>query len=43
MRGVMVFQVQGDQARRCRFYLEPVVDDGMSADDVVASLTRNPS
>jgi ketosteroid isomerase-like protein len=43
MRGVMVFQVEGDKATRCRFYLEPVVDDGMSADDVVAGLTGSPS
>ena len=43
MRGVMVFQVDGDMATRCRFYLEPVVDDAMSADDVVARLTGDPS
>lgn len=38
MRGVMVFGVVGDQARSCRFYLEPVVTDEMSADGFVATL-----
>ncbi|HET8561288.1 MAG TPA: nuclear transport factor 2 family protein [Marmoricola sp.] len=38
MRGVMIFDAVGDRARGCRFYLEPVVDDGMSADDVVAAI-----
>lgn len=43
MRGVMVFEVDGVVARRCRFYLEPVLDDGMSADDAVARLAGSPS
>jgi ketosteroid isomerase-like protein len=43
MRGVMIFQVDGDMATHCRFYLEPVVEDEMSADDVVARLTGSPS
>jgi ketosteroid isomerase-like protein len=38
MRGVMVFGVVGDRARSCRFYLEPVVTDEMSADGFVATL-----
>jgi ketosteroid isomerase-like protein len=38
MRGVMVFGVVGDQARSCRFYLEPVVTDEMSADAFIATL-----
>jgi ketosteroid isomerase-like protein len=38
MRGVMVFGVVGDQARSCRFYLESVVTDEMSADGFVATL-----
>jgi ketosteroid isomerase-like protein len=38
MRGVMVFGVVGDQARSCRFYLEPVVTDEMSAEGFVATL-----
>lgn len=39
IRGVMLFRVDGDQARSCRFYLEPVVDDGLTADGAVASLS----
>jgi ketosteroid isomerase-like protein len=38
MRGVMIFGVVGDQARSCRFYLEPVVTDEMSAEGFVATL-----
>jgi ketosteroid isomerase-like protein len=38
MRGVIVFGVVGDQARSCRFYLEPVVTDEMSAERFVATL-----
>ena len=38
MRGVMIFGVEGDRARSCRFYLEPVVADEMTADDFVATL-----
>jgi ketosteroid isomerase-like protein len=38
MRGVMVFGVVGDQARSCRFYLEPVVTDELSAEGFVATL-----
>lgn len=38
MQGVMIFEVDGDRARSCRFYLEPVVPDEVSADDFVATL-----
>ena len=37
-RGVMIFRVEDDQARSCRFYMEPVVEDRTSADRFVASL-----
>jgi hypothetical protein len=39
MRGVMIFRVEDDQAGSCRFYMEPVVDDHITADGFVASLT----
>ncbi len=39
MRGVMIFEVEGDRARSCRFYLEPVVTDELTADDYVSTLT----
>ena len=35
MRGVMIFTVAGDRARRVRFYLEPVEEDGVDADTAV--------
>lgn len=38
MRGVMIFDVDGDTARDCRFYMEHVVDDAVSSDDFVAGL-----
>lgn len=38
MRGVMIFGVDGDRARSCRFYLEPVTTDDMTADDFVSTL-----
>ena len=38
MRGPMIFRVDGDRARSCRFYLEPVVADEMTADRFVATL-----
>ena len=41
MRGVMLFRLDGDRARSCRFYLEPVVADQIDADDFVASLGRD--
>jgi hypothetical protein len=37
-RGVMIFRVEDDRARSCRFYMEPVVEDRTSADAFVASL-----
>ncbi len=37
-RGVMVFRVEDDRARSCRFYMEPVVEDRTSAGAFVASL-----
>jgi ketosteroid isomerase-like protein len=39
MQGVMIFEVDGDRARSCRFYLEPVVADAVSASDFVATLS----
>src|SRR4051812_45995924 len=30
MRGVMIFDVDGDRARSCRWYLEPVVSDAVT-------------
>ena len=39
LRGVMIFGVDGDRARSCRFYIEPVADDEMTADDFVATVT----
>jgi hypothetical protein len=41
MRGVMVFWVEGDRARSCRFYMEPVVTDATTADGFVASLAAD--
>ena len=41
MRGVMVFRVEGDRARSCRFYMEPVVTDATTADGFVASLAAD--
>ncbi|WP_223164119.1 nuclear transport factor 2 family protein [Nocardioides mesophilus] len=38
MRGVMIFGVDGDRARSCRFYLEPVAGDELTADDFLATL-----
>jgi ketosteroid isomerase-like protein len=38
MRGVMVFRTDGDRARSCRFYMEPVLDDQLTADEFVDSL-----
>lgn len=38
MRGVMIFGVDGDRARSCRFYLEPVVSDELTADGFLATL-----
>lgn len=38
MRGVMIFRVEGDRARSCRWYLEPVVSDEVTADGFVAAL-----
>jgi hypothetical protein len=34
----MIFDVDGDRARACRFYVEPVVSDEMTADGFVATL-----
>jgi hypothetical protein len=39
VRGVMVFRVERDLARSCRFYLEPVTVDDTTADRFVASLS----
>ena len=39
MRGVMIFRVEGDRAASCRFYLEPVSNDRLSADEFVSTLT----
>jgi len=39
-RGVMIFRVEEDRARSCRFYMEPVVEDRTSADAFVASLAE---
>ena len=39
MRGVMIFQVEGEQARSCHFYLEPVAGDEQTADGFVSTLT----
>jgi ketosteroid isomerase-like protein len=39
-RGVMIFRVEDDRARSCRFYMEPVVEDRTSADAFVASLAE---
>ena len=38
MRGVMIFQAGDDQARSCRFYMEPVMAEQTTADEFVASL-----
>jgi hypothetical protein len=38
MRGVMIFAVEGLQARSCSFYLEPVTADQQTADGFVATL-----
>ena len=38
MRGVMIFGVEGDRARSCRFFLEPVATDTLTADGFVATL-----
>ncbi len=38
MRGVMIFGVDGDRARSCRFYVEPVAGDEMTADGFPATL-----
>lgn len=38
MRGVMIFRVEGDRARSCRWYIEPVVSDEVTADGFVAAL-----
>jgi hypothetical protein len=43
MRGVIVFAVEGDRARSCRFYLEPVDDAQLTADGFVATLTADGS
>ena len=39
MRGVIIFTVEGDRARSCRFYLEPVDATQLTADGFVATLT----
>ena len=39
MQGVIVFRVDGDRARSCRFYVEPVVTDDVTADDFVVTLS----
>lgn len=41
MRGVMVFRVEDGLARSCRFFLEPVTTDGLTADDFVSTLTTD--
>jgi ketosteroid isomerase-like protein len=43
MRGVMIFDVDGERARSCRFYLEPVVADQQTADGFVSTVTAGGS
>ncbi len=39
MRGVILFQVEGEEITRARLYLEPVDDDNGDMDDAVQRLT----
>ena len=41
MRGVMILRVADELARSCRFYMEPVAADEMTADGFVSSLARD--
>ena len=42
MRGVMIFEVDGDQATAVRFYLEPVDLSGLDVDDFMRRLLDRP-
>ncbi len=42
MRGVMVFTLDGDQARALRFYLEPVDRTGLNVDQAVRQHLTEP-
>ncbi|WP_328989014.1 nuclear transport factor 2 family protein [Kribbella sp. NBC_01245] len=42
MRGVMLFTVEGDRARAVRFYLEPVDQADLDADQAVQQLLTEP-
>jgi ketosteroid isomerase-like protein len=43
MRGVLVFSLRGELANSIRFFLEPVEETGLSADEAVSALTGGPS
>ena len=42
MRGVMIFEVDGDRAAAVRFYVEPVDLSGLDVDDFVRRLLGRP-
>lgn len=42
MRGVMIFEVDGDRAAAVRFYVEPVDLSGLDVDDFVRRLLDRP-
>lgn len=42
MRGVMLFTVEGDRARAVRFYLEPVDQADLDADQAVDAMLSGP-